>query len=217
MGSTKARVTGRRGRVRATCGNDRPTAGLWSARGRAPTVATRGYPGAVPRPSSCALAAAALLCAGLAAGCTGAPSPAPTASVTSPSLSPSPSPDETLLPDDTDEDSAVGTLAPGFPSALVPVPPDAEVLVSSAEPLPDGRLAISLNVRTGQDAAGLLDAVRAPLVASGFTESPPSSPEAGLAARTTFSRSDGAELLVVGVLDRDGLRTMTLGGTLAAP
>ncbi|MCM0638314.1 hypothetical protein [Cellulomonas wangsupingiae] len=169
----------------------------------------------MPRPSSCALAAAALLCVGLAAGCTAAPSPEPTASVTSPS--PSPSPDETLLPVDTDDDSAVGTLAPGFPSALVPVPPGAEVLVSSAEPLPDGRLAISLNVRTGQDAAGLLDAVRAPLVAAGFAESPPSSPEAGLAARTTFSRSDGAELLVVGVLDRDGLRTMTLGGTLAAP
>lgn len=212
MGTTKARVARPRGGLRPTCGFDRPTTGLWSA--RAPADGTRGYPGAVPRPWSCALAAAALLCAGLAAGCTAAPSPEPTAAA---SPSPSPSADETLLPVDTDEDSAVGSLAPGFPSALVPVPPGAEVLVSSAEPLPDGRLAISLNVRTGQDAAGLLDAVRAPLVAAGFAESAPSSPEAGLAARTTFSRSDGAELLVVGVLDRDGLRTMTLGGTLAAP
>jgi len=167
----------------------------------------------VPRPTTLALAAAVTLCAGLA-GCTPAPGPTPT---TSTPAAAAPSPGESLLTDEIDEDTAVGTLAPGFPSDLLPVPPDAEVLVSSAEPLADGRLRVSLNVRTDQDAAGLLDAVRGPLLAAGFTESAPPAPEAGLAAQATFSRSDGAELVVVGVLDRDGLRTMTLGGTVGAP
>ena len=58
--------------------------------------------------------------------------------------------------------------------------------------------------------------MRAPLLTAGFTESAPPAPEAGLAAQTTFSRSGGSELLVVGVLDRDGQRTLTLGGTVAA-
>ena len=62
------------------------------------------------------------------------------------------------------------------------------------------------------DAAGLLEAVRGPLVAAGFTESAPAAPEGGLAAQSTFSRGDGSELLVVGILDRDGVRTLTLGG-----
>ena len=73
-------------------------------------------------------------------------------------------------------------------------------------------VAVSLNVRTSQDAAGLLDAVRGPLVAAGFVESPPAQPDPSLAAQASFSRSDGAEFVLVGILDRDGTRTMTLGG-----
>ncbi|UZN01655.1 hypothetical protein [Cellulomonas sp. S1-8] len=169
----------------------------------------------MPRPTTSALAVAAVLCAGAMAGCSATPGPAPTASTSAAAAAATP--DETLLTDEIDDDTAVGTLAPGFPAALVPVPPDAEVLVSSAEPLADGRLRISLNVRTGQETGALLDAVRGPLVAAGFAESAPPAPEAGLAAQATFSRSEGAELLVVGVLDRDGLRTMTLGGTVTAP
>ena len=163
------------------------------------------------RPS--ALAFAALLCAGLVA-CAPTPVPTPT---TSPTESTAPSPDETLLATAPDGASAVGTLAPDFPSQLVPVPEGAEVLVSAAEPTADGMLRISLNLRTDQHAAALLEAVRGPLVAAGFTESAPPVPEAGLAAQATFSRADGDELLVVGVLDRDGTRTMTLGGTVARP
>lgn len=153
------------------------------------------------------------------AGCSpGAPAPTTgTPTVTSAAPSAAPSPTESLLADEVDEGTAVGEVAAGFPSDLVPVPPEAEVLVSSAQPLEDGRLRISLNVRTAQDAAGVLEAVRAPLVAAGFVETAPATPEAGLAAQSAFSRGDGAELLVVGVLDRDGTRTMTLGGTVAAP
>ena len=53
-----------------------------------------------------------------------------------------------------------------------------------------------------------------PLLAAGFTESPPSQPDPSLAAQASFARSDGAEFVLIGVLDRDGVRTMTLGGTV---
>ena len=64
--------------------------------------------------------------------------------------------------------------------------------------------------------AGLLAAVRAPLLAAGFVENAPPAAEPGLAAQSTFSRGDGSELLVVGVLDRDEERTLTLGGRVRA-
>ncbi|MBO3086972.1 hypothetical protein [Cellulomonas dongxiuzhuiae] len=169
----------------------------------------------MPRSTLLALAAATLLGLGLVTGCT--TSTAPPAAPSGSTATPTPTPGESLLTDDIADGTAVGTLAPSFPADLVPVPPDAEVLVSSAEPAGDATLRISLNVRTGQDTAGLVEAVRAPLLAAGFTESAPPAVEAGLAAQTTFSRSAGSELLVVGVLDRDGMRTMTLGGTVAAP
>ncbi len=136
-------------------------------------------------------------------------------------VAPAPAPTETLLPDDTvATHSAVGELVDGFPADLVPVPDGAEVLLSSALPVDGTDLTqVSLNLRTGQDAAGLLAAVRAPLVAAGFTEGTPPVPEPGLAAQSTFSRGDGSELLVVGILDRDDERTLTLGGRVrtAAP
>ncbi|MET0787652.1 MAG: hypothetical protein ABWY33_00300 [Cellulomonas sp.] len=131
---------------------------------------------------------------------------------------PAPSPTETLLPEGAESPhSAVGELVAGFPATLVPVPEGADVLVSSAEPVDGTDLTeISLNLRTGQDAAGLLAAVRAPLVAAGFTEATPPAAEPGLAAQSTFSRGDGSELLVVGILDRDDERTLTLGGRVRA-
>ena len=59
--------------------------------------------------------------------------------------------------------SAVGELVAGFPAALIPVPDGAEVLLSSAAPVDGTDLTeVSLNLRTAQDTAGLLAAVRAP-------------------------------------------------------
>jgi hypothetical protein len=134
---------------------------------------------------------------------------------------PTPGPTETLLADGDDgTHSAVGELVAGFPAGLVPVPDGAEVLLSSAAPVEGTDLTeISLNLRTAQDAQGLLAALRAPLVAAGFSESTPPASEPGLAAQSTFARSDGSELLVVGILDRDDERTLTLGGRVrtAAP
>jgi len=165
------------------------------------------------RPLAAAVAVALAVGASSAACSTSAPgreSPTGTAVALA---TPTPGPSETLLPDDDGAHSAVGELVDGFPVALVPVPDGAEVLLSSAAPVDGTDLAeISLNLRTAQDAAGLLAAVRAPLVAAGFTESSPPAAEPGLAAQSTFARSDGAELLVVGILDRDDERTLTLGG-----
>jgi len=177
----------------------------------------------MPRPASPrararsgALVVALLVAASTAACSTSGPGrQAPTGSAVV--VAPTPAPTETLLPEDDSTHSAVGELAPGFPVALVPVPDGAEVLVSSAEPVDGTDLTeISLNLRTGQDAAGLLAAVRGPLVAAGFAEGTPPAPEPGLAAQSTFSRGDGSELLVVGILDRDDERTLTLGGRVRA-
>lgn len=172
----------------------------------------------LPTPRSARVAVVALAAAALLVACGTVPLPAPSRTA-APAPSASPAPSESLLTDEIGGHSAVGRLADGFPVDLVPVPPDAEVLVSSAVPGTDGSVDVSLNVRTDQDTQGLLDAVRAPLLAAGFAEAAPAAPEPGLAAQLTFTRSSGAELLVVGVLDRDGTRTMTLGGTVrpAAP
>ncbi|TQL03941.1 hypothetical protein FBY24_3051 [Cellulomonas sp. SLBN-39] len=178
------------------------------------------YPAAVPRPTDRARRAAAwravVATCLLLGACTGPSAPDPSAATaTSPVTAPaaSPEPTESLITDAVGEHTAVGELVEGFPTGLVPVPDGAEVLVSSAEQLEDGRWRISLNLRTDQDVAGLVAAVRDPLVAAGFTEQA-DTPEDGLAARSTFARGDAGELLVVGVLDRDGVRTLTLGGTV---
>ena len=174
------------------------------------------YPDVVPRPRRRALGTAATLCLAVLAGCSPDPATGPpdvTAAV-APSASPTPG-EEARLSDELDDTTAVGTVVDGFPTDLLPVPADAEVLVSSAQPLDDGRLRVSLNLRSGADAATLLESFRAPLLAAGFTEAAPPEPEPGLAAQATFARADGTELVVVGILDRDGMRTMTLGGTLA--
>ncbi|WP_051640070.1 hypothetical protein [Cellulomonas sp. URHE0023] len=156
-----------------------------------------------------AATAATLLCA---TGCTTSTPSAP-ASTGPTTVVASPSPTESLLPGTESTHSAVGEVVEGFPADLIPVPAGAEVLVSSAEPVVGTDLtAVSLNLSSDQDSAGLLAAVSAPLVAAGFVAGTPPVVEPALAAQATFSRGDGSELLVVGILDRDGARTMTLGG-----
>lgn len=156
-----------------------------------------------------------VLASGLLAGAlSGCATSAPAVLVGTTAPEPSPTASEQLLVGEPAPDTATGTLVAGFPSQLVPVPDGAQILVSSAQVAADGTVQISLNVRSQQDAASLLAAVRAPLVAAGFTESPPSQPDPSLAAQASFARSAGAEFVLVGILDRDGERTMTLGGTV---
>ncbi|QTE28354.1 hypothetical protein [Pengzhenrongella sicca] len=139
-------------------------------------------------------------------------SPGP--SVTSPG-SEKDSPDPALLADEPDPDSAVGALAEGFPADLLPVPDGAEVLVSSVERVGESdAYQVSLNLRTTLEAADVVAVYRASLTAAGFAEAAPAGADAALAAQSTFTRSGGDELLVIGVLDRDGVRTVTIGGRL---
>ena len=131
---------------------------------------------------------------------------------------PSPSTGATDAPvPPADENSVVGALPDGFPVDLLPVPDGAEILVATFAP--EGQAGagqpytVSLNVRTSSSVEDVLTLYRSSLTAAGFTEST-SPPTAALAAESTFSRAGGAELLVVGVLDRDGSRTVTIGGRI---
>ncbi|AEI11960.1 hypothetical protein [Cellulomonas gilvus] len=117
------------------------------------------------------------------------------------------------LPDTTR--STVGGLADGFPSDLVTLPGDADVLVSSAQPVDGGDLVeISLNLRTTLSAEDLMQDLRDSLDGAGFSETPAADLPDGVAAQSAFARESG-ELVTVAVLDRDGVRTLTLGGRVA--
>jgi len=123
------------------------------------------------------------------------------------------SPSETLLPTAPPPYSTVGTLAPGFPANLLPVPKGAEILVSSAVPIGDnGVHEISLNLRSPDTAEALMSIYRSTLSAAGFQEVAPAAVQSGLAEETTFTRSAGDEILVVGILDQNDARTVTIGG-----
>lgn len=123
-----------------------------------------------------------------------------------------------MLPEEADPNSVVGALAPDFPADLLPVPTGSVVLVSSVEAIGDsGAYQVSLNLRTALEAAETVDVYRTSLTAAGFAEVEQPAPDAAIAAQSTFTRSGGDELLVIGVLDRDGVRTVTIGGRLREP
>lgn len=122
----------------------------------------------------------------------------------------------TLLPTDEATGSAVGELPDGFPTALVPVPPGAEVLVATVDPVPGSKLvAISLNVRTAQPTRELLKAVEAPLLDAGFEPTTAATTDPALAARSALSGPKG-QWVMIGVLDSADSRTMTLSGQVRA-
>lgn len=157
------------------------------------------------------LAGVVLAASGSLAGCADSGDPGRDTAQPEAAVSPEP-----LLTASPGANSAVGALPAGFPSALLPAPPDATILVASAVPgTGDPALTtVSLNLTTAMTGPELVDLYRRSLTAAGFVEgSGPS--DAALAAGATFTRGaggDGAELVVVGVLDRDGIRTLTLGG-----
>lgn len=131
-----------------------------------------------------------------------------------PLLSATPTPDPTFEPLD-DGHASVGELADGFPTDLVPLPGDADILVSSVQPSADGAFTeISLNLRTTLSAQDLMNSLATALTGAGFAQSPVASPPARVAAQATFVRATG-EVVTVAVLDRDGVRTLTLGGRVA--
>lgn len=162
----------------------------------------------------------------LVAGC-GAPSgpePAPSSpeaaerafALAEPDPEPAPedaAPTEQLLSGSPDEYSRVGDLVDGFPIELLPVPGDAVLLVTSAVPVGESTVQeVSLNFRTDDTVDEILELYRSALLAVGFSEIPPTSAQSELAAETTFVRSDGSELVSIGVLEVDGGRTVAIGG-----
>ncbi|MEV7972025.1 hypothetical protein [Cellulomonas sp. NPDC089187] len=152
----------------------------------------------------------AVLLAGLTA-CTGStPIPDPTVTGGATAV---PEPTDTLLPSPTASVSTVGGVAEGFPVDLLPVPEGSEILMSAAEvDEATGLTTVSLNLRSVLSTDDLLSVYRGPLAAAGFTETP-TDPGGGLAASSTFVRGTG-EVLTLGVLDREGVRTVTIGGTV---
>ncbi len=142
------------------------------------------------------------------------PAPEPTPSATA---APEPSPAAPLPT--PDEHTAVGELAEGFPADLLPLPAGAEVLTSTWAPLGEPGAGqpygLSLNLRTTMPVPEVAEVFRASLTAAGFAETA-GTPTDGLAVQSTYSRTSGDELVTVGVLDRDGTRTVTVGGQVRA-
>ncbi|WP_372592854.1 hypothetical protein [Actinotalea sp.] len=123
--------------------------------------------------------------------------------------------EDSLVTSTPDANSPVGSLAPEFPTELLPMPDDAVLLVTSAVPVGDaGVKEVSLNLRTTWTTSRILDLYRTHLLGEGFTEVP--AVDTALAAESTFTRSDGDEIVSVGVLDADGVRTVTVGGRVRA-
>lgn len=111
-----------------------------------------------------------------------------------------------------DGGSAVGEVVKGFPTDVVPIPPGAEITVSTVAAA-DGRRQVSLAGQTDQAADAVLAFYRDALVKQGFAEAQATLPKGVVGA--TFSRSDGAEILTLSVVTNDGRQQFSIGGTIA--
>jgi hypothetical protein len=114
--------------------------------------------------------------------------------------------------DGADGGSAVGEVVQGFPTDVVPVPPGADITVSTVAAA-DGRRQVSLAGETDQAADAVLAFYRDALVKQGFAEAQATLPKGVIGA--TFSRSDGAEILTLSVVTNDGRQQFSIGGTIA--
>jgi hypothetical protein len=125
----------------------------------------------------------------------------------------------------------VATYAQGFPADLFPVPQDATLLASSAQPVaaPAGSKAkgipmtqVTLNLSSSRPTDQVVAQAKKTLTAQGFKQI--SAPEAsGLTAQTAFLRitrtksGEVQESLVVGVLDDGERRLCSISGTVRTP
>ena len=161
---------------------------------------------ATRRPTTGALLAAAILLA----GCGGdEPAPAPPSSTSSPSPEASETPDATPT---GPEGVGVGEVVDGFPVDVIPVLPDATVILSTAVPA-DGVTSVTLAGTSEQPAADILAFYQAALVEQGFAVTA-SAPASGVVG-ATFSRAEATEIITVSVTTVDGVQTFTVGGQLA--
>jgi hypothetical protein len=189
----------------------------------------------VPRFATARRLAALAAAVGLAlatAGCGTGSEPAASAATAEGTLAPrtATSGGPTELPT-FDPSSAVGTYAQGFPADLFPVPEDATLLASSAQPVPSAKgskakgvpmTQVTLNLSSSRPTNKVIAQAKEILTSKGFKQIP--APESsGLTAQTAFLRitrgktGEVQESLVVGVLD-DGERTLcSISGTVRTP
>lgn len=167
--------------------------------------------------------ALAVALAGALAGCSGGGgepvdvTPTTTSGTSSTSTAADPAPSEdgaSASPAPSASDVSVGGVVAGFPSDLLPLPEGAEPLLTSAVPTGD-KLQVSLSGRTAAPPESVLETYRASLAQAGFAESPSAGAPGALAS--TFTRSDGAEVVTVAVVPDGGSSTFTVGGTVAPP
>jgi hypothetical protein len=130
-----------------------------------------------------------------------------------------------------DPSSAVGTYAQGFPTDLFPVPEDATLLASSAQPVPAAKdskakstpmTQVTLNLSSSRPTNKVIEQAKQILTSKGFKQI--SAPESsGLTAQTAFLRitkektGEVQESLVVGVLDDGERRLCSISGTVRTP
>ena len=107
---------------------------------------------------------------------------------------------------------ATGTLAEGFPTDVVPLLPGSTITVSTVTPS-EGVRTVSLSGTTATPAEEVLAFYRAALIGQGFVET--AGPQAAGFPTATFSRTSGADLLVLAVTTLEGVQSFTLGGALA--
>ncbi|MGW6007150.1 hypothetical protein ACWFNS_18665 [Oerskovia enterophila] len=119
-----------------------------------------------------------------------------------------------------DESSVAGSLVEGFPADVVPVPPEAQVLASSAADVEGQPLRqVTLNLSSTASVQEVLDFYSQAMAAAGFTAVEGSS-TGGLSGQAAFNRAtpEGAtETLFVGVLDTEDARLVTVSGQVAPP
>jgi hypothetical protein len=107
------------------------------------------------------------------------------------------------------------TLADGFPTDLVPRPPESTITSSAVDPQEGVGTTISLTGESPDRVSALLSFYRIHLTKMGFSEVPGGMPE-GMAG-AMFTRSKGSELLTLAIMDRSSSRSFSIGGTVALP
>lgn len=152
----------------------------------------------------------------LVSGCAGAPadeaSPESATASSSTVLSPT-EPEPGSSPSSNPSATATGSpdaslLEEDFPTDVIPVRDDSEVLVSDVEPAGDA-VAISLVAVTEASAAKLLDYYDGALSAQGFEALEGSSIDG--TASQTYTRAAGTETVNISAVETDGETTYTIG------
>ncbi|MEJ5913439.1 hypothetical protein [Pseudokineococcus sp. 1T1Z-3] len=147
-------------------------------------------------------------------GASTSPSDAATASTPEPTeTGATDGPTETGAPADPSPTGvAVGGLVEGFPSDVVPVPPQAEVTLSNAVEADGGRT-VALAGRTDASAEDVVAFYTEALTSQGFTATTP--PGVDGASVTTFTRGQGAtDLLTLSVTSSQAGQDFSIGGRL---